>query len=1040
MCLFCVCIGLVVPNQALALDSSDLSMEQRAKRQIIIKLKDDSLLGAPSSVDLTNARKPAMPIQGIKMIKRLSSKRTSNKFNAAKLQGKSTKLQDKSMWLVVEPTAENADRNALIKTLINTEGVEFAVPDGIMRAVDVPDDPRYSEQWGLDNSGQFGGLEDIDIDAPQAWDITTGSDEVVVAVIDTGIQYNHPDLIDNMWVNPGEAGELANNGIDDDGNGYIDDVHGIDCANDDGDPLDDTPQQHGTHVSGILGAQGNNGTQVSGVARNVKIMSLKYLNENSAGFVSDGLECLAYALDMRQNGVNLRVTNNSYGGSQANQAFRDMIQQHADAGILFVAAAGNSSLDIDSFPQYPASYNLDNIVSVANIDRNGALASSSSFGADSVDLAAPGSSILSTINADDVGLLSGTSMSSPFVAGVAALLVAQDQTRSFASIKALMLETVKPLNSLQSRTLSGGLVSAHRALSCVPDRPIAEISPQSIKDVLVLGELYQISLTVRACGAEVLGESVIVTLDNGQPAFSLTDNNDGSYSFDWSPTVAGPVMLSIDVGGQILTLHTRVVEVPSYSLDTSHPYDWQDISVDGTDVGLANIDDGEVGVQIGFDFQFYGLDYKKLYVQSNGMLKFAEPLNIPFFIELEAGAATEPNNFIAPLWTDLNPNANSGRIYTKLEGVAPNRRFIVQWDNLLHFSDLFLDLPSTVTFQVILYEASNDILVQYQDVIFGLPEFDNGVSALSAIEGFTGTDFIEHTVASGLKLSNEQALLYTFTKNNERAITVVPSVSGSVISDDIACGVLCFARLPLGTQVSLSAQANEGYVFDRWSQGPCLDQGSICQFTLLDDQHIEAVFLHQPAIEVLNSTNLITTESGLKAEFQIRLNRAASEDVRIEFFSSDESEVTLDPSIVTISAEQGTGLKTIRVLGVDDPDVDGDAEILISSSGSQSSDLDFDALNIPTISVINRDNDSDSDNDGVFDDIDNCRLVQNPDQLDTDGDQYGDACDLDDDNDGLNDADDECPLLNGDCSNGQETDSLCFPVKSTTGRVVMICL
>ena len=233
----------------------------------------------------------------------------------------------------------------------------------------------------------------------------------MVAIIDTGIDYTHPDLAANIWTNPGE---IAGDGIDNDGNGYVDDVHGYDFVNNDGDPMDD--HFHGTHTAGTVGAVGNNGVGVTGVNWQVKLMALKFLGASGSGSVSGAVSALEYAVTM-----GVRLSNNSWGGGGYSQALYDAIKNSQVIGHVFVAAAGNSGVNSDLQPAYPASYDLDNIISVAAIDSSDNLASFSNRGVVTVDLAAPGVAVLSTVLGGGYASYSGTSMATPHVTGAAAL-------------------------------------------------------------------------------------------------------------------------------------------------------------------------------------------------------------------------------------------------------------------------------------------------------------------------------------------------------------------------------------------------------------------------------------------------------------------------------------------------------------------------------------------------------------------------------------------------------------------------------------------
>ena len=359
---------------------------------------------------------------------------------------------------------------AALELLHGRDGVLYAEPNYRIQVSAVPDDPRFGELWGLNNEGQSGGAIDADIDAPEAWDAVVGSGDTVVAVIDTGVDYNHPDLMANMWVNPGE---IPGDNIDNDGNGFVDDVHGYDFANNDSNPMDD--HNHGTHVAGTIAAVGNNGIGVTGVNWNAKIMALKFLNSQGNGDTDDAIEALNYAVAM-----GAKISNNSWGfsGSFA-QSLYDAIAAARDADHVFVAAAGNGSvwgfgINNDVNPFYPASYDLENIISVAAVDRTDSKPLFSNYGAITVDLAAPGVDILSTIRNSGYGLSTGTSMASPHVAGVVALVRDAHPDWSYARTINQILQTVDPISAMAGITTTGGRLNAAAAVG-VEIEPAPEI-------------------------------------------------------------------------------------------------------------------------------------------------------------------------------------------------------------------------------------------------------------------------------------------------------------------------------------------------------------------------------------------------------------------------------------------------------------------------------------------------------------------------------------------------------------------------------------
>jgi thermitase len=355
--------------------------------------------------------------------------------------------------LVEEHTHGNLDIKT-IKELLAAGLLEFFEPNFIVQTLTTPNDPRFDEQWGLRNT--LTGT--VDIEATEAWELTTGSEEVVIGVIDTGVQVDHPDLINNMWINPFEQKD----GTDYDNNGIIDDIHGFNAIDKSGNPTDDNG--HGTHVAGIIAAQGNNSLGVSGVSWKSKIMALKFLNQSGAGTVANAIDAIEYAITMKQRGVNIKVLNVSWGSSSYSYALESAIRSAQDNGILFVVAAGNSATDNDTSNSFPANYNLDNIISVAAIAPEGNLAHFSNYGRQKVHIAAPGSIILSTFLNDGYSFQSGTSMAAPFVSGVAALLLSRESNLSMPELKSRIIASAKPRASLNGLVRSAGTLSAIRAL------------------------------------------------------------------------------------------------------------------------------------------------------------------------------------------------------------------------------------------------------------------------------------------------------------------------------------------------------------------------------------------------------------------------------------------------------------------------------------------------------------------------------------------------------------------------------------------------
>jgi subtilisin family serine protease len=432
---------------------------------------------------------------------------------------------------------------------------QYVEPDYVVRKALTPSDARFQDGtlWGLRNNGDAGGLVGADIDAVRAWDITTGSRNVIVGVIDTGVRYTHQDIAAQMWRNPGEIGpddegnDKATNGSDDDGDGYIDNVFGINSINGTGDPIDE--DGHGSHVAGTIGARANGGGPHVGVAWNVQIMALKFLGPQG-GVTLDAIECLDFAVSK-----GVRITNNSWGGGPFSEALRDSIAAARAAGHLFIAAAGNDGENNDQFLAYPASYDLDNIVSVAALDRVDRLAGFSNYGATSVDLGAPGVAIFSLAATSDAAYMSiqGTSMAAPHVTGVAALLLAEYPAASYNELRERLLLTTVPVTAMAGRSVTGGRVNAYQALSATPDG-VLEVSVTPPNGSVVLAGSDQpvfvrvtdlFSITNATVTGQIQGEAGTIDFLNDATAPDV-DAGDAIYSAN--------VPIPEDITNMVLTI------------------------------------------------------------------------------------------------------------------------------------------------------------------------------------------------------------------------------------------------------------------------------------------------------------------------------------------------------------------------------------------------------------------------------------------------------------------------------------------------------
>jgi subtilisin family serine protease len=637
--------------------------------------------------------------------------------------------------------------------------VLYAEPNALYRIDTTPDDPEFEELWGLDNTGQSGGTADVDLNMPEAWALNTGGEEAVIAVIDTGINYLHEDLASNMWVNPGE---IPDNDVDDDGNGYVDDVHGINAITGSGDPLDD--HRHGSHCAGTIAGRGNNGKGVAGVNWQAKLIACKFLSATGSGATADAVECLDYLHGLRTRGVNpvnIVATSNSWGGSTFSQALQDAIARHLEAGILFIAAAGNSSANNDVTNNYPSNYPLPNVVAVSAIDRKGALASFSSYGRRRVHVGAPGVDIFSSVLGQDYGLLSGTSMATPHVSGLVGLLKAQEPSRDWRALKNLLMAGGVDSAALAGKTISGRRIRAadvggKGSLTCENQVLTSRLSPfvdslQVLRGATVDLSALHINCASPAGALELAvssGGGTVAMADDGQ-GMDLAAG-DGLYAAQWRPPGAGTYTLTFP-NNETLTVTAMDVYRPAQTV----PSEWR--SITGTSLNVA---DGTV-VQVSTPFPIhYGnhAGFSDAWVSAEGYLSFTDSR----FNSTNARLPTTSwATLVAPFWDNLHTAASPpGNVYHEVLGTAPNREWVIEWRDIGNYS-LRTSVPyPTISFQVVFKESSSEVVFNYRDVDFGdgTGTYDRGGSATVGLQTLsTAATLFGYNTKS---LTNNTSLLF----------------------------------------------------------------------------------------------------------------------------------------------------------------------------------------------------------------------------------------------------------------------------------------
>lgn len=681
-----------------------------------------------------------------------------------------------SLHLVRVP--EGTDVLQAVATYRANPSVLYAEPNYQVHTQVTPNDPSFVDgtQWDLHNTGQNGGIAGADIDAVDAWNITTGDSSVVVGVTDTGIDFNHPDLAPNMHMLESNCSD----GIDNDGNGHIDDCFGINAITGSSNPFDDN--EHGTHVSGIIGARGNNGIGIAGINWNVGLVACKFLDATGSGSISDAITCLEYFKDLKDNhGLNLVATNNSWGGGGFSQALFDAIEAHMQSGILFIAAAGNSALDNDFGGFYPADYYLPNVISVAATNRFDGLSVFSNFGGRTVHIAAPGQDIISTTPNNTYTVLSGTSMAAPHVTGLAALLKAQDQTRDWRAIKNLILSGGDN-DPVAGPTITGLRLNANGSLTCASKGVLGRLRPVGDVPVATFGQPVLIAVHFARCAAP--GGTINATINPGGTVLSLKDDGvapdqvagDGIYSAFFNPSSPGLYTVTLTWSG--CPGCTQV-----FTLNVIRPYFFQPVAssyqtIAGTGMNFHGFG-GAFPVTPSFPIPFGDGSFSRLFISNAGTISFDAPISTPNNFDIIIFNQTLPVNhaatLVAPFWTMLSSPDNTHNVFYQEVGTAPDREFVVEWrdvnvcDNLndIGFGTCFS--TSDARFQVVFFESKSNILFNYASVVFGGQAgfADSGSTATIGVQ--TGVSLADQFSFNAPVLDNNTALLWTTTGPDARA-------------------------------------------------------------------------------------------------------------------------------------------------------------------------------------------------------------------------------------------------------------------------------
>ncbi len=629
--------------------------------------------------------------------------------------------------------------------------VLYAEPDYLVHLTATPNDTLWSQHWHLNDA------EDYDINATQAWDVVTSSGSGVIVVIDSGVDTGHSDLLPNLWVNPNE---VAGNSIDDDNNGYVDDIYGIDAISGSGDPTD--THGHGTYVAGIIGAVGDNSNGVVGVNWNTQIVSCRFSDASGTGSTGDIVECLKYALSLKQDyGINVIAVNGSYGSWSYSNAHNNQVTKLQEAGILYVVASGNSGADLDQYASYPASFEQPNLISVAATSETNGLASYSNKGAHRVHVGAPGDNVPGPDLGGGYTTFSGTSAAAPIVTGLAGLLYGENETRDYITLRNLILAGGAPTAALIGNTITGRRVRAHDvggvgAMTCSSQQINERLKPIYDPLITTRGGSFDFTNLHINC-ALAAGGSDSAILDGTTPIAIYDDGtngdvaaNDGVYygSHSLSATTNAPNAHSLalpDGSSVSVAALDPYWPPPTFPVATNN-YNYRDIT--GVQKSLSGF--FEEGPMKSFTSSFpvpfgnYAPGFDTFHVSANGFLR----LDTKFAPTLDEYPSSLPvarvDNMVSVYWMNLNSNT----VYWGELGTAPNRELVIEWRDVAGpLGDCTNIDPSTSevtgfgSFQIVFHEDSSDVEFHYKDLDWDGNSCDNADGAQRGIQVARGVAY-----------------------------------------------------------------------------------------------------------------------------------------------------------------------------------------------------------------------------------------------------------------------------------------------------------